>query len=149
MWQTSRWYFNLSHSLFKKVTSTTAIMLTIVSQSSWRSTGMSRMYIATMTYPSLGNFWFRYCISSVNLCSAYSTENINLWTFLHIYISASLGGYRTINHENRLHHNLNIYIKSTTCLSFIKPLSSASFNKTYQLSYNRGELLCFIEGCTC
>jgi hypothetical protein len=41
------------------------------------------------------------------------------------------------NHKKPSPPQLNIYIKSTICFGFIKPLSSVSFNKTYQLSYNR------------
>jgi hypothetical protein len=83
------------------------------------------------------NFIFIYChcISSFIALLPFSNKSMNFNS--NFYISASLGGYRANNHKKQSPPQLNIYIKSTTCFGFIKPLSSASFNKTYQLSYNR------------
>jgi hypothetical protein len=55
MWQTSRRYFNSSHSLSKTVTSTRAMVLTILSRSSWRFTGTDGMYTLSSTNPQNEN----------------------------------------------------------------------------------------------
>jgi hypothetical protein len=51
MRQTSRRYSNSTHSLPKKVTCARAMALTILSRSSWRSTGMGGMYTLSFTNP--------------------------------------------------------------------------------------------------
>jgi hypothetical protein len=51
MRQTSRRYSNSTYSLPKKVTCTRAMALTILSRSSWRSTGMGGMYTLSFTNP--------------------------------------------------------------------------------------------------
>jgi hypothetical protein len=49
MRQTSRCYCNFPHSLSKKLASTRAMVLTILSRISWRSTGMGGMYTLSFT----------------------------------------------------------------------------------------------------
>jgi hypothetical protein len=51
MRQTFRRYSNSTHSLPKKVTRTRSMALTILSRSSWRSTGMGGMYTLSFTNP--------------------------------------------------------------------------------------------------
>jgi hypothetical protein len=71
MWQTARWYSNLSHSLFEKVTSTRAMVLTILSRSSWRSTGMGGVHIIFHKSPKwkvhgcqIGWFWWPWNVAA-------------------------------------------------------------------------------------
>jgi hypothetical protein len=51
MRQTSRRYSNSTHCLSKKLASTRAVVLTVLSQISWRSTGMGDMYTLSFTNP--------------------------------------------------------------------------------------------------
>jgi hypothetical protein len=106
MWQTSKRYSNSSHSLPKKVTCTRAMALTILSQSSRRSTGMGGMIfnkspnwkvhgchtgwsgwqwnVAAMTYSS-----FRECLIQVWRSSRElgDISHMTVWRVLHKRLS--------------------------------------------------------------